>query len=146
MVTIWDNRGIQFSGCTFKNQSPTVIDKKYGLYTIDASYDVVDNCTFDGFTSGTYSTNSSSTNYPYIRNSTFSNNALGIYAGSVNNISAAYNTFNVGQYRTSSYNHGVYLNNSTGYEVDGNNFTGYSPTLAPAPVGVLCLNTGDANN
>ncbi|MDX1939030.1 MAG: T9SS type A sorting domain-containing protein [Saprospiraceae bacterium] len=146
MVTIWDNYGIPFTTCTFRNQSTAVTNKQYGIYTIDAGYQVLTGCTFDGFTGGVYSTNSSTTRTFSVSVATFSNNALGVYAGSVNNVSATISTFNVGQYRTSSYNHGVFINNSTGYTVEGNSFTGYLPTLAPVPVGVLCWNTGDANN
>lgn len=145
MVTAWNVWGIPFTNCTFSNTS-AVANKGNAIYTIDAGYSVLSGCTFSGFTGGVYGTNSSTTRTFSVSGTTFSNNALGVYAGSVNNISSTGNTFNVGQYRTSSYNHGVYLKNSTGYTVEGNDFTGYSPTLTPAPVGVICNNTGDANN
>ncbi|WP_373552771.1 hypothetical protein [Haliscomenobacter sp.] len=145
-ATIWDNYGIPFTTCTFRNLSASVTDKKYGIYTIDAGYQALTGCSFNGFTSGIYGTNSSTSRTFSVSTSTFSNNALGIYAGSVNNMSATYNTFNVGQYRTGTYNHGVFVSISTGYIVQNNSFSGSSPTLTPQPVGVLCSNTGDATN
>ncbi len=113
---------------------------------MDAGYQELTGCTFDGFSWGMYGTNSSTTRTFSVSTATFSNNALGVYAGSVNNVSATYNTFNVGQYNTGSYNYGVYLNTSTAYTVQNNSFTGYNPSSTPSSAGVFCLNTGDANN
>ncbi|MFN3300587.1 MAG: M43 family zinc metalloprotease [Sediminibacterium sp.] len=146
MVTIWDNYGIPFTNCTFRNLSASLADKKYGIYTIDAGYQVLSGSNFNGFVGGVYGTNSSTSRTFSVSGSTFRNSALGVYAGSVNNISATGNAFNVGQYSTGSYNYGVYLSASSGYTVQNNSFTGYNPTATPGPAGVFCLNTGDANN
>lgn len=146
MVTIWDNYGIPFTICTFRNQSTSVSNKQYGIYTIDAGYAVASGFTFEGFTGGVFGTNSSTSRTFSVSGSTFSNNAVGVYAGSVNNVSATGSTFNVGQYSTGSYNYGVYLNTSTGYTVESNSFTGHNPSATLGPAGVFCLNTGDANN
>lgn len=145
MVTAWDVRGVAFTNCTFSNASP-VSNKQYAIYTIAAGFDVSNGCTFDGFTGGIYSTAAGSINTITVDDATFSNNALGVYVGSMDNILLSRCTVNVGQYRTSTYNHGVYLDNSTGYQVEENNFNGFSQTLSPFPTGVICYNTGDLYN
>lgn len=147
MVTMWDVRGVEFTDCDFTNTSTTVSNEEHAIYTIDAAYSVISGSTFNGFEGGVYATNSNTTNSFTIDDANFTDNALGIYAGSVDNIVATNNTMTVGHHRTVSFNHGVYLINSTGYQVEANDFNGDDILFGGRdPVGVLCYNTGDDYN
>ena len=144
MVTIWDVRGIEFTNCTFLNDNTVITSREHGVYTIDAGFNVTNNCSFDGFEGGIYSTNSNTTNTFTVDGATFDNNAVGIYAGSVDDIEITNNTYTVGNYNTSTFDHGLFLITSTGFHVENNTFDrqGSSST----PIGIECHNTGDDYN
>jgi len=147
MVTMWGVRGVEFTGCDFINTSSTVGNEQNAVYTIDAAYSMTDGCAFEGFEGGVYSTNSNTTNTFTVDDASFEDNAVGIYAGSVDDIVVTSNTFTVGHYNTSAFNHGVYLDHSSGYQIEANDFDG--DDILPSgldPVGVTCDNSGDDYN
>lgn len=148
MVTMWDVKGVDFTNCVFRNTNPSVANEKRGVYTIDAGFDISGtNSSFSGFEGGIISTNSNSINTFSVEEATFSNNAVGIYAGSVDNITVTSNNFTIGQFNTSTYNHGLLLATSTAYQVEENIFDGDDQVTGGMDlIGVECQNSGDDNN
>ena len=81
-VTMWDTHGVEFNQCIFSNFAYS------GLYTIDASFSVLNQCKFFSSTAGIYATSTTgiSNNITEIRdNTSFSDNFYGIYTGSMRN-------------------------------------------------------------
>lgn len=147
MITMWDVRGVDFTDCTFSNTNATVGNEKHAIYTIDANFDVSGISSFSGFEGAVFATNSNTVNSFSVDGANFSDNALGIYAGSVDNIVVTSNAFTVGQFNTSSYNHGLLLEESTGYQVEENQFLGDDQVTGGMDlIGVECQNSGDDHN
>jgi hypothetical protein len=146
-VTMWNVRGVDIQDCDFRNQATGLTDKKYGIYTIDANFEAHTNCTFDGFNTGVYSTNASTVNIIKVDQGTFSNDAMGIYIGSLNNAILTRNTMQqVGTYKTSSLSFGVFIENSTGFKVEENSMTGANQNIVPVPTGIVVSGAGNAYN
>ncbi|MEO0340816.1 MAG: T9SS type A sorting domain-containing protein, partial [Bacteroidota bacterium] len=147
MITMWDVNGVEITNCEFINDNSSISNRENAIYTIDAGFNITGTSSFDGFEGGVYATNSNTLNTFTVDGATFTNNALGIYAGSVDNVEVLRNTYTVGQYNTPDYSHGLYLDRSTGFHVEGNTFNGNETTTSgPSPIGVECDNTGDDYN
>jgi hypothetical protein len=123
-----------------------VSDKKYGIYTLDAGFNVTSGSSFEGFTGGVYATNSSSTNFFTIDDATFSGNAVGVYAGSVDNIIVTENTVNVSGYETTDFEHGIYIDRCTGFQIEGNDIDGIGSSNPDIATGIECYQTGNDQN
>lgn len=78
-VTIWDAHDIHFTNCEFSNFAHS------GIYTVDASFRVLNECSFTSCSSGIYATSTSgiADNQTEIRDAIFSDNFYGIYSGSM---------------------------------------------------------------
>jgi len=146
-ITMWKVRGVEIQNCTFENNVTSMSDRGNAIYTIDAGYSVTDGSSFHGFKAGVYGTSGSTTRTFLVDDATFTSNALGVYAGSVDNIQVTRCTMEVGQYRVyPTYNPGIFIDHSTGYTIQENVMTGHGLTSSPKPVGILCLDTGDDHN
>ncbi len=160
-VTIWNVKGIVFSGCTFENQAPAQYaywNRGNGIESIDAVYTVTRYCNtfncnnavnsaFRNLYMGIRSyagTNGYTVN---INNTGFDNNWRSIYLRGMQYPAVVNNTFDIGENRYNSVSppnvsYGLYLHNSTGYKVENNEFN----STHNGYVGVYVNNSGTAAN
>lgn len=145
-ITMWDVRDVELDDCTFQNLNTTLAERKNAIYTLNAGYNINPECSFSGFQEAIYATNTGSTNEITVEEATFTDNAIGVYASTVNNIAVLNSSFTVGQRRIGALNHGIYINEGTGYLLNNNIFTGVNNVNPNPPQGILCQNTGDMYN
>lgn len=98
-VTLWDVKGVKFQNCTFENTlNGKAWDNNYsnGIFSIDAGYEVVGGCSFEGFNRGVRASGAATMNNIVIQHSNFSNNALGSLITEFDNPVFSDNDFYVG--------------------------------------------------
>jgi hypothetical protein len=152
-VTMWNVQAVKFTNCTFQDTRPNIDYYTYrksrdGIYTIDASFDVSNNCQFLGMKYGIYATSSFDNRPVKVYQSNFSS-FRGIYLNNMNNSNVANNTFYVKPgYMYSGENpietYGIYLENSRNYQITGNilTSTGIGAPCNCNSYGVIVRNTG----
>jgi len=160
-VSLWSVKGVKFSGCDFLNNR-TVIGTGYGVFSLDAGYNVsaicnsqttpcpetsLDKSSFKGFLYGINASNSESSNTINIQNSDFIDNGYGIEMRSVNNAVILNNHFNMAQATNCpNYGYGLNMVSSTGYAIEGNNFDGGTIPPTDSYSGIQITNSGPAYN
>ncbi len=141
--------GIKFKACDFTLQAGVngVNTYNQAIAAYSAGFDVeavctvpgqipctnYDGCSFAGFNRGIYAANTSTTNTFTVNRADFNNNATGIYASLVNNLSVLFSNFNVGKnaadegecesegQKASGY--GIDMTGCTGFAIEENYFT-----------------------
>ena len=168
LVTLWDNKGAVFSGCTFEDN--TGINDYYpnvanGIYSIDAAYTVKSDCdppspqsqcpvanftqsTFKNLNQGVFATGAATGSKTVsVEGVEFENNTMALRVDALDNVSFIKNTFDEGgpfkNLYTGGYLYGVNINQATGYEVEQNTF---NKTGTVATIGLNIKESGDAPN
>jgi hypothetical protein len=154
LVTIWDNHGVNFSGCTFKdetglNQYFAILQNESianGIYSIDATYQVVADCNYPPNVAPTmpcpsqYATRSSFTNFNQaiyakgaatnktvrVEETDFVDNAIGMRVKGLDNVKFILNTSLTGGVTKMGYpllhQFGYHSADATGFEIEQNIF------------------------
>jgi hypothetical protein len=103
-ITMWNVRGVKIKGCAFKNLQIPEKHHKKAIYTLDASYFVMNNgteqCTFEGFNNAIQSTGycfDEKHKLPIrIENAFFEKNGTGIWLKDILNPSVTGNNIKIG--------------------------------------------------
>lgn len=168
LVTLWDNKGAEFSGCSFEDN--TGINDYYqyvanGIFSIDAAYTVKSDCdlasppspcpvanftrsTFKNLNQGVYATGAATGSKTVsIEGVEFEDNSMAIRIDALDNVSFIKNTLNQGGALKNSYPssflHGISIENATGYEIEQNIF---NKTGTVGVIGLRIKESGDAHN
>lgn len=155
--------GVKFRGCTFANDNSALqtaaLNSMLGVSMLDANATIdIKNTTGNTFRNlyiGVLALKFTA-NQPFVaKHSTFDNNQMGIYTGSVDLFTITNNTFNVGTNNNFESNTGVFIHVGTGFTVRDNSFAGPAggaPTVSTLPVSFgcvvknTCLTGSGANN
>lgn len=163
-ASMWDVKGILFSGCNFINNN-SILDYSpnlAGIIAYDAGFIVNAYCSqqqypqpclssnltpsaFEHFKYGIRATRINKPYSFYVDQSLFKYNIQSILSEGVNNIAILRNKFEVGGNQESWFNSGLFINTGTGYRVEDNTFTG----IGSSPVytlGTYIYNVGQSNN
>ena len=162
-VTMWQVRGVEFNGCTFKNTTTAAGDRRHAIYTADAGFEVNTYCRtpyvgcdcpenhsvyseFSGFTTAV-ETNTEGTPYAVIINSAnFRNNTTGLEINGNTFATVTRNDFNQQNTPSNLNGTGLYLNNCSGYQVEENRFHRASMSQNVIITGIRVQNNGAADN
>ncbi len=148
-ISMWEVDGIKIKGCSFLN-SLTGKDKiGYGIYTMDAEYQVTPTntstpveSTFEGFYAGISALNSQSLHPIYVYESSFENNGYGVKLSKSDYATVIFNDFNIGSTALlecpNDFGIGVDLLNCNDYAVEENHFEP-SLSITGRSIGV-CVN------
>lgn len=136
-VSLYNVKGVQFLGCTFRNSSPNSFsqqDRGRGIVSIDAAYTVNELCLsqsfpcslfkpnkFENLYYGLDASNASNLNTVFIRKAEFTGNSQGMLLSNNKNATIISNKFDVGFLNDNSP-YGLYLNLCRGYQVEDNDF------------------------
>lgn len=152
-VTLWDVKGVKFENCTFENNlNGKAWDEDYsnGIFSIDAGYEVVGGCIFEGFNRGVRASGAATMNNIVIKHSDFSNNAWGSLITEFDNPVISDNDFHVGtDYLLSANNNyeGLILSGSDGFLIEDNFFTKTANiTLVEETRGIRVFNSLGSEN
>ncbi len=146
MITLWDNKGVKFFGCSFKDETGIndySLQNGNGIFSIDAGYKVLGYCKnssypcgnydsskFVNFNQGILALSSGSQKTIVIDHSQFVNNTMALSIKGTNNIRFTNNSILSGGLLKTNYHdiyqYGINFLNSTGYEVEGNSFKSQS--------------------
>ena len=168
LVTLWDNKGAVFSGCTFENTT-TINDYDQigasGFFSIDATYEIKSDCdlanppspcptanytksVFKNLNQGVYATGAAtSTKTVSVEDVKFENNAIAFRVDALDRTSFIKNTVEEGSaaknFNPRVHEYGILMENATGFEIEQNNFikTGTVPTI-----GVNIVESGPVAN
>lgn len=171
MVTLWDNHGASFIGCTFIDN--TGLNQYHhdignGIYSIDASYSVLADCdmatpmspcpsqyvtrtSFTNFNQGIYATGSAGSSTIVVDETDFIDNAMGCRVEGFDNVRFTRNTTLTGNVWKGDYDaffahmYGFYASQSTGYEIEQNTFEGRKSPVYEV-VGVRIVQSGKLAN
>lgn len=145
-VTLWKVKGVQFRGCTFKNNSGIHLFEDNvgnGIFSIDANYSIDTAClssttpcptgdivqsSFTNFNHGVFASNSASQNTISIDQSEFYDNSMGLRIEALNNVRFTRNNVITGGVLKDGfdilfdYQKGFFSFESSGYRVEGNTF------------------------
>ena len=153
--------GIKFHGCSFSvnKRVPWVIQECSGIeansagFTIDAFCDAnilpcpeesLIRSSFTGFHFGIKSSNNGGAARTFsVKNSTFKDNNIGIYAENTGYATILKNDFYVGS--NADCNFGIYADNVTGFCIEENNFSG-NPLSSDDMYGIVIHNSRNYNN
>lgn len=168
-VTMWDVRGINFTGCTFQNMRTGIApmqDYGKGIYCIDASFRVLPRCQiftvncppqntdkniFKNLWVGVWPVGTSSNTKNYVVNkSIFENCQVGILSDAVSNMRITDNLFDIGGQpgaTSQTKQWGISLQNGTsGFKLEGNGFTQSNTLTSDSTGGIWANHTGTSNN
>lgn len=153
-------RGIQISGCTFKNTgiSALPVNKQgTGIHSYNSSYYVDHFCisqnypcteyqptTFENLYYGVRAYGLSAELKPSIQNSTFTNNFRGAWLGGTTYAVVKNCLFDINTPWVTEGGYGLYLDNSTAYTIEENNF--YSSMTSRTGIGLIVHNSGSDPN
>lgn len=142
-ISMFDVEGINIKGCEFSNYIAASQNTGYGIYTLDAGYQIGSYCsasispcppeyttptTFSNLYSGVCAGNSGSINTVYVNGAEFHNNSYGVQLNAVDNATVIFNKFYVGpnvknaSICSLTYGIGIDINNSNGYAIEENKF------------------------
>lgn len=164
-ASLWDVRGVSFSGCTFSNSMNTAnSDYRTAITSLDAGFKVQEFCSgnvvslcdcsesdklrssFTKFSTAADISTSGSSKGTVIRGSNFSNNYEAVYVTAQNNVEIFQNNINLSsQLGSYTSNYGIRLNSASGYLVEENNFT-KTHTNTPTSCGIAVSGSGSAAN
>ena len=141
LVTLWDNHGVNFYGCTFKDETGInqYLDGQNegianGIYSIDATYQVVADCnyppnvapsspcptqyntrnSFTNFNQGVYATGAATARTVNVQETDFIDNAIGMRVKGLDNVKFVLNNVLTGGVTKNGYSAAGY-NNQFGY-------------------------------
>ena len=139
-----ESRAVSVSGCTFTSTAPQNNSaKNYGIYAFNSNLDVSNCYSFSGFNTAISATNSGSSPVVSVKNSTFSNNTIGVKLDATNNAKLTGNDIQLNQL----ISFGAYISDATGYTISGNTFWVSAPVSPSAfTVGLTIANSGTAEN
>ncbi|MEZ4686629.1 MAG: T9SS type A sorting domain-containing protein [Bacteroidia bacterium] len=155
-LSFWDVDGIDIQACDFlfTNSAITGSNRKSAIVSIDANYEVEGYCSgivypcspwqfgsMTGFYRAIDVSNSSSTRNIVVDRTRFSENYMGIYARSVDNMRVTRCNFDLGNYAWSSYSYGIYQRDQTDFIIEANVFEKTSGSK-PYPYGIYTYNSG----
>ncbi|MCQ2326831.1 MAG: S8 family serine peptidase [Bacteroidales bacterium] len=164
-VSMWEMKGIQIKGCTFKDERSVKDKVTTGINTNSSVFSVSEmlvvtsinnmtnqNSKFEDMIYGIRVGNTSE-NLPFtITNSEFKNNYAGVYATNANNLSITNTYFKVGAnnvFLDATYSNkalGLVVESSTGFEIRNNNFQSSTNTQSSGTVGLQVKNSGAQSN
>jgi len=157
LVTLWDNHGVNFDGCTFKDETGInqYLDGQNegianGIYSIDASYQVLADCnfplgttptspcptqyttrsSFTNFNQGVYATGAAGTRTVTVDQADFVDNAISMRVKGLDDVRFTRNTVLTGGVHKNGYSGpysnpsqiGFFADDATGFEVEQNVF------------------------
>lgn len=160
-VTMWEVRGIGFSGCRFLNNASQFTTNQVGhaIYSIDANYTVTDFCPtgispcnttpirseFNNLNTAIEALGATS-NRPFnVFNSKFEGNRNSIINDQVNFCRIVNNDFLFQPYAVAGTKTGIYIHQATGFEVIHNRFNS-EEDISIENHGIVTNNTGSAAN
>lgn len=167
-VSMWEVKGINFTGCSFKNEISGSASEKtgFGILSYNAGYNVIPYCStgnmspcsgtlthsvFEGFTAGINAEGDlnylGAVNVDY---ADFDKNSIGVRVKNVNNVAVLHSAFTIGHgkpYHLSDcfQNAGTYTLNSKQFRIEQNDYTGVTPTSPPSGfqnLGAVTENSG----
>lgn len=174
-VTIWDNKGIVFSGCTFEDSTGFNEYSEYngnGIFAIDAGFSVRGFCSspgsigspscnssirkseFNNFNQGIYVADGASSNMVVVENTKFNDNSISMRVALTNNVRFTDNKVVVGGIMKEGYDedsleldhqYGFYATNASDYEIEGNTFRSLNNPVMTV-AGVAIKNSGPVAN
>jgi hypothetical protein len=149
-VSIDDNRGIRFIGCTFLNHNSNAMFQKVsvGIKSINSNFSVSNISAFSNLYRAidAYSTGAQTFS---VTNSTFTDNEVAIYINKVNKVQVHQNTFTIGGHQRTSgtSQYGIRNYYGTGFSIQENYFQLSSNQVATSSkVGVQINSAGTAAN
>ena len=166
-VTLWQVKGVEFEGCTFKNQISGVSDHRHAVYAENAGFSLMTyceahaspqpececpeeyatHCYLSGFTNAVELL---TTGDPYpvtIDGAQFSNNTTGVRINANNVVTVTRCSFDLQSTpEIANTSTGLILNRCNGYKVEGNDFFKNSSVWIPKPTGISVTNSGPRNN
>ncbi|MBU6204760.1 MAG: hypothetical protein KJS45_05220 [Bacteroidetes bacterium] len=174
-VTMWNVDGIKFSTCKFKNEKTGYTQQQelgYGIYSIDAGYQVYGKCTtpiqayqtcpdndieysvFENLYIGINASNAATANFFTSNLCQFKNNFRGIQASSVNRFVAINSNYTIGNNPINgnpmpgnAHQIGIYAIKCTGYTIENNYFEQPSTSTTYGLCdGVILYQSGAAPN
>ena len=160
-VTMWEVRGIGFSGCRFLNNASQFASNQggYAIYSIDANYTVTDYCPsglspcnatpirseFKNLNTAIEALGATS-NRPFnVFNSKFEGNRTSIVNDQVNFCRIVNNDFLFQPYAVAGTKTGIYIHQATGFEIIHNRFNSDEDNSIKNH-GIVTNNTGLAAN
>ncbi|MBA4304445.1 MAG: hypothetical protein C0424_09495, partial [Sphingobacteriaceae bacterium] len=160
-VTMWEVKGISFSGCRFLNNASQFASNQGGhaIYSIDASYTVSDHCPSNFLPCATTPIRSefknlntaiealgATSNRPFnVFNALFEGNRNSIVNNQVNFCRIVNNDFIFKPYAVSGTKTGISIRQATGFEVIHNRFNS-AENLSIENHGIVTIHTGTAAN
>lgn len=156
-ISMWQVTGVRFKACNFINSITGSEKTGYGIYSMDAGYQVKSSCsapvtpcpeanivpsTFDGFYAGICALNSESIYPIYVKESDFNDNSYGVSIKKSDYVQIIDNDITIGDNLTDAsecvenYGVGIELINSNGYAVEENELDDVS-TMVGKSIGVL---------
>ncbi len=176
LVTLWDNHGVNFEGCTFKDETNLNQYHKNvanGIYSIDATYQVLAYCnyppntvptspcpasfvvpsSFTNFNQGVYATGAAGMRTVTVDQTDFIDNSMGVRVEGLDNVRFTRNTVLTGGVVKSGYSSqpgfstqvGYYSQDASGYEVEENTFEERSQSVEDV-AGIMIKNSGTSAN
>ncbi len=174
-VTLWNVKGVSFSGCDFEDNSgfnQFDVNNGNGIFSIDAGYNVSSNCSypqpllqgqpcpssyytashFKNFNQGIYAMGSGTQNTVRVYDVNFIDNTLAASFNNLNNFKFTKNTVLTGGLLKQGYN-GIYGNEqfglksfeSSGYSIEENIFEGKNNPVLPV-IGINIEESGSTAN
>jgi hypothetical protein len=151
-VTLWQVKGIKFSGCDFLNNRTNNFTG-IGIGSLDAGYKVlalsgttVDKSSFKNFAYGIQASNSETVNSIYVDNTKFTSNGYGIDLTAINGAVIVNSLFEIGTSpNCPNQGYGISMNACSGYKIEENTFTG-GTTTGTAFKGISVTSSGTAYN
>ncbi len=156
-VSMWQVAGVKFKACNFSNSITGSEKTGYGIYSMDAGYQVKSSCdepivpcpeihilpsTFDGFYAGICALNSESIYPIYVNESDFNDNSYGVSIKKSDYVQLIDNDITVGDNITDAsecvedFGVGIELINCNGYAVEENEFDDVAAMVGKS-IGVL---------
>ena len=167
-VTLWQVRGVQFNGCSFRNETtvPTGSARGKAIYTEDAGFiaqrvcpavtsspdpcfcegtptDTITRCSFSGFFKAVHATNNSGNYNVTIDNCDFRQNQTGVELAAADNARVSFCDFDL---ETLSPLLGLMVDNSSGFTVESNSFHGRTSHGVAYASGIGVNNSGRSEN